>query len=155
MTGIAISPSGPLAGFTVAITAARRKQEFGAALERQGATVVYAPAVKIVPLADDTRLQETTRRTLSKGVDIAVATTGIGFRGWMEAAEVWGLAEDLLKHLSRAELIARGPKVKGAMRAAGLTEHWAPESESTIEVLEHLLSRPLHGKKIAVQLHGE
>jgi len=155
---IEIEPAGGLgrlSGFTVAITAARRRQEFGAALERQGATVSYAPAVRIVPLADDVRLQETTRRILARGVDIAVGTTGIGFRGWMEAAEVWGLAEELLIVLGRAELIARGPKVKGAVRAAGLTEQWAPESESTIEVLEHLLSRHLHGKRIAVQLHGE
>ena len=149
------SECGRLAGFTVAITASRRAQEFGTALERQGATVQYAPAVRIVPLADDTRLLETTQQVLARGVDIVVATTGIGFRGWMEAAEIWGLADGLLATLSRAELIARGPKVKGAVRAAGLTEHWAPDSESTIEVLEHLLSRHLHGKRIAVQLHGE
>lgn len=71
------------------------------------------------------------------------------------AAETWGLSERLVTTLRRAELIARGPKVKGAIRAAGLTERWAPESESTMEVLEHLLSRHLHGKRIAVQLHGE
>ena len=45
----------PLAGYTIGITAARRREEFGAALERRGATVVYAPAIKIVPLADDSR----------------------------------------------------------------------------------------------------
>lgn len=151
----AASEYGRLAGFTVAITASRRAQEFGAALERQGAAVQYAPAVRIVPLADDTRLLETTRQVLARGVDIVVATTGIGFRGWMEAAEIWGVAEQLLSVFSRAELIARGPKVKGAVRAASLTEQWAPESESTIEVLEHLLARHLPGKKIAVQLHGE
>jgi uroporphyrinogen-III synthase len=150
-----MEPLGELAGYTVAITAARRRHEFGAALERRGATVIYAPAVRIIPLADDARLQETTRRCLARGVDIVVATTGIGFRGWMEAAEGWGLAEELLPRLERAELIARGPKVRGALRAAGLTEAWAPESESTLEVLDHLLSRHLHGKRIAVQLHGE
>ena len=149
------APSGPLSGFTVAITAARRKLEFGSALERQGASVLYAPAVRIVPLADDTRLHLTTQAVVAKGVDIVVGTTGIGFRGWIEAAEAWGLAEKLLDVLGEAELIARGPKVKGAMRAAGLTEQWAPESESTIEVLEYLLTRQLHGKRIAVQLHGE
>jgi uroporphyrinogen-III synthase len=153
--GAATSDIGALSGYTVAITAARRSHEFGAALERRGANVVYAPALRIIPLADDAHLHETTRRCLAKGVDIVVATTGIGFRGWMEAAEAWGLAEQLLARLDRAELIARGPKVRGAVRAAGLTEAWAPESESMIEVLEHLLDRPLYGKRIAVQLHGE
>ena len=149
------SEHGRLAGFTVAITASRRAQDFGAALKRQGATVQYAPALRIVPLADDTQLLDTTQQVLAQGIDIVVATTGIGFRGWMEAAEMWGLAEPLLTTVSRAELIARGPKVKGAIRAAGLTEQWAPHSESTIEVLEHLLARHLPGTRIAVQLHGE
>src|SRR4029079_2274358 len=112
---------GRLAGFTIAITAARRAQEVGAALERQGATVQYAPAVRIVPLADDTQLRGTTQQVLARGVDIVVATTGIGFRGWMEAADTWGLAEQLQSTISRAELIARGPKVTGAVRVAGLT----------------------------------
>jgi uroporphyrinogen-III synthase len=146
---------GRLAGYTVTITAARRAGEFGAALERQGATVHYAPAVRIVPLADDARLHQITQHVVARGVDVVVATTAIGFRGWIEAAEICGLAEPLLNTFSRAELIARGPKVQGAVRAAGLTETWTPKSESTIEVLEHLLHRRLHGKKVAVQLHGE
>jgi uroporphyrinogen-III synthase len=145
----------PLAGYTVAITAARRRQEFGAALERRGAVVIYAPAVRIIPLPDDALLREATKRCAQRGVDIVVATTGIGFRGWIEAAEGWGLGEDLLRTLEASELIARGPKVRGAVRAAGLAEHWAPESESTIEVLNHLAERNLHGIRIAVQLHGE
>jgi uroporphyrinogen-III synthase len=146
---------GPLAGYTVAITAARRRQEFGAALERRGATVTYAPAVRIVPLSDDAVLHAATQRCIDRGVDIAVATTGIGFRGWMEAADGWGLGDGLLSTLGRCELIARGPKVRGAVRAAGLAEKWAPESESTIEVLNHLADRQLAGLRIAVQLHGE
>ena len=44
----------PLAGYTVAVTAARRREELGALLARRGARVVYAPAIRIVPLADDT-----------------------------------------------------------------------------------------------------
>ena len=43
----------PLAGYTVAVTAARRKEELGALLDRRGARVVYAPAIRIVPLSDD------------------------------------------------------------------------------------------------------
>jgi uroporphyrinogen-III synthase len=151
----ALSEAAPLAGYTVAITAARRSQEFGTALERRGAAIVYAPAVRIVPLADDAMLREATKRCVARGVDIVVATTGIGFRGWIEAADGWGLGEDLLRVLERSELIARGPKVRGAVRVAGLAERWAPESESTIEVLNHLAERALQGTRIAVQLHGE
>ena len=48
-----------------------------------------------------------------------------------------------------------GPKVTGAIRAAGLTEEWSPASESMAEVLERLLDEGVEGRRIAVQLHGE
>ncbi|HEX7662387.1 MAG TPA: uroporphyrinogen-III synthase, partial [Pseudonocardiaceae bacterium] len=146
----------PLAGYTIALTAARRREEFGAALERRGAKVIYAPAIRIVPLADDTQLREATERCLAAPVDIVVATTGIGFRGWIDAAETWGLADRLIAAFRSATLLARGPKARGAIRAAGLCEVWSPESESSSEVLSRLTADGgLDGKRIAVQLHGE
>ena len=145
----------PLAGFTVGITAARRKEEFAAALERRGAKVISAPAIQIVPLADDSQLREATRRCLERPLDIVIATTGIGFRGWVEAADAWGIGEELIKAVGEATVLARGPKARGAIRAAGLREAWSPESESSSEVLEHLIGGDLGGKRIAVQLHGD
>jgi uroporphyrinogen-III synthase len=146
----------PLAGYTVAVTAARRKEELGALLDRRGARVVYAPAIRIVPLSDDTELVAATRRVLAAPVDLVVATTGVGFRGWLEAADAWDLP--LVEHLSDARVLARGPKARGAIRGGGLVDAWSPESESSAEVLEHLLSGaegPLAGRRIAVQLHGD
>jgi len=145
----------PLAGFTVGITAARRAGELGAMLERRGATVQHAPALRIVPLADDTQLLAATQELVARPPDITVATTGIGFRGWIDAANGWDLGEDLLRALGAGELIARGPKARGAIRACGLTDAWSPASESSAEVLEHLLARGVEGTRIAVQLHGE
>lgn len=145
----------PLEGFTVAVTAARRREELGALLQRRGARVVYAPAIRIVPLDDDAELLTATRACVDRPIDIAVATTGIGFRGWMEAAEGWGLDDALRDRLGAATVLARGPKARGAIRAAGLMDDWAPESESSAEVLDHLLGQDLDGKRIAVQLHGE
>ena len=146
---------GPLAGFTVGVTAARRADELGALLQRRGASVVHAPALRIVPLADDGELLAATKELLDQAPDIAVATTAIGFRGWVEAADGWGLGEDLLTRLRGVELLARGPKVKGAIRAAGLTEDWSPTSESMAEVLDRLLLEGVDGRRVAVQLHGE
>jgi uroporphyrinogen-III synthase len=146
----------PLAGYTIGITAARRREELGAALERRGAKVTYAPAIRIVPLADDSRLREATERCLDAPLDIVVATTGIGFRGWIEAADTWGLVEKLTDAIGRATVLARGPKARGAIRASGLREAWSPQSESSSEVLAYLIaSGGLEGKRIAVQLHGE
>ncbi|QNP72411.1 uroporphyrinogen-III synthase [Streptomyces roseirectus] len=146
---------GPLAGFTVGVTAARRADELGALLQRRGASVVHAPALRIVPLADDSDLLAATKDLLDQAPDIVVATTAIGFRGWVEAADGWGLGEPLLARLASVEVLARGPKVKGAIRAAGLTEEWSPSSESMAEVLDRLLEQGVDGRRIAVQLHGE
>jgi uroporphyrinogen-III synthase len=146
----------PLAGYTIGITAARRREELGTALERRGATVVYAPAIKIVPLADDSQLRDATERCLAAPLDIVIATTGIGFRGWIDAADTWGLADRLTAAIDRSTVLARGPKARGAIRACGLREAWSPESESSSEVLAYLIAAgDLEGKRIAVQLHGE
>ncbi|MEV2255346.1 uroporphyrinogen-III synthase [Streptomyces sp. NPDC050147] len=148
-------PNAPLAGFTVGVTAARRADELGALLQRRGATVLHAPALRIVPLADDSELLSATKELLDHAPDIVIATTAIGFRGWVEAADGWGFGEALLRCLRGVELLARGPKVKGAIRAAGLTEEWSPTSESMAEVLDRLLDEGVDGKRIALQLHGE
>ncbi|KMS83342.1 uroporphyrinogen-III synthase [Prauserella rugosa] len=145
----------PLAGYAVGITAARRADELGALLVRKGATVRCGPAIRIVPLADDSELYAATRRLLDEPVDVVVATTGIGFRGWVEAAEGWGIGDELIDRLGGANLLTRGPKAKGAVRAAGLSEVYSPASESNAELLQYLLDSGVDGLRIAVQLHGE
>ncbi|WP_395360859.1 uroporphyrinogen-III synthase [Streptomyces sp. YH02] len=147
--------AGPLAGFTVGVTAARRADELIALLRRRGAAVVHGPALRIVPLADDTELLAATKELIGHAPDVVIATTAIGFRGWVEAAEGWGCGEELLAVLRDVELLARGPKVKGAVRAAGLSESWSPGSESMAEVLDRLLGEGVAGRRIAIQLHGE
>ncbi|GHF97514.1 uroporphyrinogen-III synthase [Streptomyces zaomyceticus] len=146
---------GPLAGFTVGVTAARRADELIALLRRRGSAVVHGPALRIVPLADDTELLAATKELIGHAPDVVIATTAIGFRGWVEAADGWGYGEELLGVLRGVELLARGPKVKGAVRAAGLTESWSPSSESMAEVLDRLLAEGVAGRRIALQLHGE
>ncbi|GAB2456802.1 hypothetical protein GCM10027265_02400 [Jatrophihabitans fulvus] len=145
-----------LIGRTVGVTAERRREELGDALARRGASIVYGPAIHVVPLADDTRLREATARCLAAPLDLTITTTAVGFRGWLEVVEHWGHGESLLRALAASTVLTRGPKVRGAVRAAGLREEWAPESESSDEILEHLLAGPeLAGRRVAVQLHGD
>lgn len=158
MTESAIEPDTaimPLSGFTVGVTAARRREELAAMLERRGARVVLGPAIRIVPVQDDGELLAATRACLAAPLDFVVATTGIGFRGWLEAADGWGVADALRQRLAAARIFARGPKARGAVRAAELVDEWSPESESSQAVLDRLLGEDLAGKRIAVQLHGE
>jgi uroporphyrinogen-III synthase len=144
-----------LAGFTIGVTADRRRDELAALLERRGARVIVAPTLRIVPLADDVELRAATLACLRSPPTVVMANTGIGMRGWLEAAEGWGLAESLRGVLGAAYLVARGPKARGAIRAAGLHDHWSPGSESCEEVVEHLVERGVAGAVVAMQLHGE
>lgn len=144
----------PLTGFRVAVTSARRADELSTLLRRRGATVTSAAAIEMVPLPDDDELHVNTEALIATPPDVVVATTGIGLRGWIAAADGWGLAADLTTALSRARIISRGPKATGALRAAGLPEEWSPESESSREVMQYLREGGIAGLRIAIQLHG-
>jgi uroporphyrinogen-III synthase len=146
---------GALTGFTVAVTAERRREEMAALLRRRGARVVVVPAISIVPLADDAALHAATLACIGLAPDLVVATTGFGFRGWIEAADGWGLGDELRAALRTARLIARGPKPCGAIRAAGLIEEWAARTEASDEVLQRLVAEGIAGHRIVVQEHGE
>ena len=143
-----------MAGCTVLVTADRRAGELAAALERRGASVRHAPALSIIPNADEPLLLETTRSLLAAPPDVLVVTTGVGFRAWIEAVDAHGLADELLAVLERARIVARGPKARGAIQAAGLRADWVAESETSAEVAEVLLGEGVEGLRIAIQLHG-
>ena len=143
-----------LTGYRVAVTSANRADELCALLRRHGATVCSAPAITMVALPDDDELHRHTEALIARPPDILVATTGIGFRGWVAAADGWGLADQLLAALSMARIVARGPKATGALRATNLHEEWSPKSESSRDVLRYLLASGVAGRRIAVQQHG-
>lgn len=145
---------GDLTGVIIGVTAERRAEEFINALERNGATVRHAPMIHIVPLPDDNRLRAATDNVLAEDVDMLAVTTGAGFRGWLDAAEGWGLGPALLGTLHRARIFVRGPKGKGAVRGRGLTEEWAAPEESNRQLFRHLLESGVDGRRVAVQLHG-
>lgn len=143
-----------LAGRTVLVTAHRRAQELGAALERRGAEIVHAPMLSTIPHVDDPRLVARTRELIAAPPDIVVVTTGVGFRGWIEAAGAVALEHPLTEVLRGARLVVRGPKARGALQAHGLQADWVAESETTAEIRDLLLSEGVVGQRVAVQHHG-
>ncbi|HEY2671484.1 MAG TPA: uroporphyrinogen-III synthase [Rugosimonospora sp.] len=120
----------PLSGFTVAVAADRCRDELAAMLERRGARVVPAPTLRIVPLAEDPELRAATVSLIDNPPDIMIACTGVGLRGWLQAARGWGLSDSLRTVIASAYPVAD-------------------------DALEHLLRRGVAGARVAVQLHGE
>ncbi|MBO9520009.1 MAG: uroporphyrinogen-III synthase [Nocardioidaceae bacterium] len=143
-----------LAGTRILVTAQRRADELAGALIRRGAEVTIAPALGVVSHIDEETLLRRTREILADGVDTVVVTTGIGFRGWMDACEAAGVYDELLAALREVRLVARGPKARGALQGHGLAADWVAESETSAEIVEFLLAEGVDGTRIAVQHHG-
>jgi uroporphyrinogen-III synthase len=72
----------------------------------------------------------------------------------MEAADAAGLGHRLIEVLGRSTILVRGPKARGAVRAAGLTEQGSGPEETTASLVDVLLERGVAGQTVAVQLHG-
>lgn len=144
-----------LSGCDILLPVDRRSSELAGALQRHGALTTVAPALTIIPHYDDRELLETTRSIIEDPPDIVIATTGVGFRGWMDVAETDGLGEDLLDAISMAQIVVRGPKARGAVQQAGLDVDWVAESETSRELVEFLITEGVAGCNIVIQHHGD
>lgn len=143
----------PLTGFTVAITAERRREELAELLRRRGARVRVVSTLRTV-FADDAEIAAATEEALTGPVDIVIVTTAVGFRRWLESADGLGYGDRLRMALWSADLVARGAKARGAVRAAGLPET-SPPVETMSEIVEFLRARGVCGKRVVVQAHGD
>lgn len=143
-----------LAGFTVGITGDRRADEQAELLRRRGASVVHGPMIETRALADSPELRTACEALLADPPAILVATTGVGMRSWMEAADGIGVGERLRAVLGRSEVVARSPKAAGAAVTAGIPVAWQAHGERTQDVLDHLAGRDLDGVRVAVQRDG-
>ena len=123
-------------------------------LERHGAVVESAPALITLSCVDDVQLRDATGARIKAPPDLLIANTGVGMRGWFDAATQWGLGAKLVESLRGCEILARDPKAVGAVRAAGLRESWVSGSESLDDIMAHLRERDLTGTRIILQEHG-
>ena len=113
--------AGPdLKGFTVAITADRRRDEQAVLMERLGLEVLMFPLLQTQP-EDLASLRAQTERVVREPPDYLLANTGYGMRTWLALTAEWGLQEDLVSSLrANAAIAARGAKALGEIRKVGL-----------------------------------
>ncbi|WP_367649141.1 uroporphyrinogen-III synthase [Aeromicrobium stalagmiti] len=143
-----------LAGAQILVTAQRRAADLALALGRRGAEVTIAASLGVESHIDEDTLLAQTRQMIATGADVVVVTTGIGFRGWLDTAEAAGIGGELVEALQSMRLVARGPKARGALQAAGLVPDWVAESETSAEIADFLVTEGVEGLSIAVQHHG-
>ncbi|MBT1002498.1 uroporphyrinogen-III synthase [Paenarthrobacter sp. DKR-5] len=143
-----------LAGFRIGVTSDRRSEDLILALERRGASVLHAPALKIAPVEEDIQLVADTRAVITDLPDITVVTTAYGMRRWLEGADAAGLGDALVRALDASWIYVRGPKARGAVRAAGLSDVAISDDERTSTLVDMLLEEGVAGRTIAFQQHG-
>lgn len=143
-----------LEGFRIGVTSDRRSEDLISAFERRGAEVTHAPTIRMTGVSDDTVLVDETRAVIDARPDVLLATTSYGMRRWLEAADAAGLGDDLMDVLAEARILVRGPKARGAVRAAGLDDHGMSERETTTSLVDLVLKTDVRGQSVAVQLHG-
>lgn len=145
---------GPLTGFVIGVTADRRSDEQIELLTRKGASVVHGPTIRTHPLGAESDLADATRAVIADPPDVTLLSTGIGVRGWFEAAESLDLGEDLLDALRPGQIFARGKKAHGAAVTAGLALGWQTPNGTSAELVDELARRGAQGLRVAVQLDG-
>lgn len=157
--------SDALAGRRILLPVSRRAEDLAAALERHGAETFIVEPMRTINHVDDATLLHNTRQLIADPPQTVAITTAMGFRGWLEAAEVAGVAKELLAALRASRIYARGPKAAGAIVRAGLEVAWTAARETAEEMIEQIrrdivrqaitsdrsTMRPL----LAVQHHGE
>ncbi len=161
----------PLQGFTIGVTADRRWAEQANLLRRRGAAVLHGPSMATAYLGDDEALRQETEAVIASPPAWLLATTGIGVRGWFEAAREWGVEEQLHAALAPARVLARGPKSAHAVEAVGLTV-WKRAATERMADLVAILAEAgqaaggvdglgaagkggaVAGSRVAVQLYG-
>jgi len=143
-----------LEGHVVGITADRRWSEQAELLKRRGAAILHGPTISTLYLADDETLRAATVSLVEGPPAYLVATTGIGIRAWLEAAQTWGIGEALTEALRNARIVARGPKAAAAIQASGLDVWQRSPTERLPEILDILRAEPLAGQRVAIQEYG-
>ncbi len=145
----------PLAGFTIGVTADRRSDEQISLLSGRGADCLHGPTVRTHPLRPEAEIGDSTRQLLERVPRFVLMTTGIGVRGWLEAADALLLGEELRAALASSRLLVRGPKAHGAVITAGLDVEWNAPTATTAELIEKVDELADPGDRIGIQIDGD
>lgn len=151
-TAAALRPD-QLAGFRVGLTNDRRSDEYIAAFERRGAEVLHAPAIR-TGTGDDAAVISETATVIATRPDLLLANTGYGMRRWLELSDEAGMLDELMASLAQTQILVRGPKARGAVRAVGLVDHGMGARETMTALVDRVLEQDVDGATIAVQHPG-
>ncbi len=146
-----------LDGMRVVLFENRLAGEMRSAVERFGATVLSAPAMRELPVPHSPGALAFAEALLAGRVDMVIFLTGVGARALLEIIGQAHPREAFLEALSKVVTVARGPKPVAVLREWRIAPtHVAAEPNTWREVLAAIdAAGPVAGKRIAVQEYGE
>jgi uroporphyrinogen-III synthase len=143
-------------GFTVVSFESRMAAEMTRLIERHGGRPLVAPALREIPLEDNSAAFQFGDRLMQEGLDVLLLMTGAGTTALFEILESRYAKRDVIAALKNTVLVARGPKPVVALKALGFQPTLTvPEPNTWMDVISTLDARlPVKGLRVAVQEYG-
>ena len=142
------------AGLRVLALESRRAMEIAKLIENNGGIAVVAPALREVPVEDNTEAFAFAERLEAGDFDMMIFLTGVGARA-LDHVLATRFGEGFLQaELKKLTVVARGPKPMAVLREWGVPVHVAvPEPNTWRELLVAIAGRT--ERRIAVQEYGK
>ncbi len=143
-------------GLTVAAFESRMAAEMTRLIERHGGRPLVAPALREIPLEDNSAALRFGKQLMTEGLDVLVLLTGAGTATLFEILHSRYSNALLASALTDTVLVARGPKPVAALKALGYQPTLTvPEPNTWVDVVSTLDAyRPVNGLRVAVQEYG-
>lgn len=141
---------------TVAAFESRMAAEITRLIERYGGRPLVAPALREIPLDDNSAALKFGVRLTTERVDILILLTGVGTTALFNLLKARYPWSSIVTALKQTAIIARGPKPVAALKAFDLQPTLTvPEPNTWIDLISTLDEyRPVKGLRVAVQEYG-
>lgn len=143
-------------GLTVAAFESRMAAEITRLIERHGGNPLVTPALREIPLDDNSAALKFGVRLTTEQVDLLILLTGVGTTALFDLLKTRFPWSSIAAALKQTALIARGPKPVAALKAFGLQPTLTvPEPNTWVDLISTLDEyRPVKGLRVAVQEYG-
>jgi uroporphyrinogen-III synthase len=143
-------------GLTVAAFESRMAAEIARLIERHGGNPLVTPALREIPLDDNSAALKLGVRLTTERVDLLILLTGVGTTalfGLLKTRYPWS---SIVAALKQTAIVARGPKPVAALKTFGLQPTLTvPEPNTWVDLISTLDEyRPVKGLRVAVQEYG-
>ena len=143
-------------GLTVAAFESRMAAEIARLIERHGGNPLVTPALREIPLDDNSAALKFGVQLTTERVDLLILLTGVGTTALFDLLKTRYPWPSIVAALKQTALVARGPKPVAALKAFGLQPTLTvPEPNTWVDLISTLDEyRPVKGLRVAVQEYG-